>query len=266
MARIIPTGYPGFTYTGTCVKEWDSEWGWYLLLKTSGSLTFTENQKVDIFICGGGKNGSGAGNHIGGAGGNGGGRTTALGITATAGKSYAVVVGDAGKDSSAFDRTAASGAGSAGGAAGRDADGERWGGAGADGELPFGTYGTIRYGAGGGGGAGNGGGESYGGKTGGGNGASGGNVGGAATANTGGGGGGGGADWKDGGAGASGIVIIRNTEVTNLPVNFKGTALLKMFFNGAEVKHLIYNGKQLFMEGMNAWRSKHLMRFALAAR
>ena len=265
MARIIPIDYPGFTYTGTYTKEWDETWGWYLILKTGGALTFTENQKIDIFLCGGGNGGGKGGDHNGGSGGRGGGRTTALGIQATAGQSYAVVVGGQASASSAFDRTAAGGAGSYGGSGGRDSDGARWGGSGADGELPFGEYGTIKYGAGGGGGAAPGGGSGAGGVTGGGRGGydEAGNNG---TVNTGGGGGGGDFGWESGGSGASGIVIIRNAEVTTLPVNFKGTTLLKMFFNGAEVRHLIHNGKQLFMEGMNAWRSKHLMRSALAAR
>ena len=293
MARIIPTGYPDFTYTGTVEKAWDSEWGWYLIFKSGGTLKFTQEQKIDVFLCGGGGGGGGSRDNAGGGGGGGGYTTTAIGtIKANAGQEYAIVVGGGGKGgtsegnggaggaSSAFGKSASGGG--AGGAAlnnaiggpggsgtGKGADGgsETYGTvAGGNGVRPFGSYGSVYYGAGGGGGSGSGGGASSGGTTGGGRGGDKDDNGTNGTANTGGGGGGGGRSYVGGSSGGSGIVIIRNSEITNLPVNFKGTTLLKMFFNGEEVQHLIHNGKQLFMEGMNAWRSKHLMRSALAAR
>lgn len=277
MARIIPLDYPEFTYTGTHEKAWDDAWGWYIIFKTGGTLTFAENQIIDVFLCGGGSGGEGGYNSNGGYGGGGGYTTTKIKVAADGGKDYSIVIGEGGKGgsegshagkaggtSSAFDLTAAGGNGQNGTGVGgnrtSNTDSGRWGQAGGDGVLPFGDYGSILYGAGGGSAPAPGGSAGPGGQTGGGYGS-----GGSGKANTGGGGGGGDYGYEPGGPGGSGIVIIRNTEMTHLPVVFKGTTLLKMFFNGAEVRHLIHNGKQLFCEGVNAWRLKQQKRFALAA-
>ena len=67
----------------------------------------------------------------------------------------------------------------------------------------------------------------------------------------GGGGGGGGVinegDYgRPGGAGGSGIVILRGTEDDMLPIIFNGTQISQLIYNGTTIQHLIYNGQQLY--------------------
>ena len=57
-----------------------------------------------------------------------------------------------------------------------------------------------------------------------------------------------------GGKGGSGIVIIRGEQDDELPVYFDRTRLQRLFFNGLEIEHLIYNGTQVFMRRVRRWK------------
>lgn len=232
---------PVFTYTGqyelfTDTRA-DGTVDWELVLKTSGILTFSRVvDKVDLFLVGGGKPGtSGAysgswstGYARGGAGGTGGERVTQTNVDVQAGVAYAITVGDSNEATSALGSTARSGYGSSGGTGAyenassmaRDAAT-----AATVGATSFSVLWNTSwlFGAGGGGGAakaGNLGGSasSSGAATGGGSGGTSSHRGGYdGAANTGSGGGGGYAvntqsdvDYGTGGAGGSGVVIIRN--------------------------------------------------------
>ena len=238
---------PAYTYTGSHQLIDDGNYNWRLKLLTSGTLTFSHlgsgASAVDAFLVGGGGGGAGSpyGNYGGGGGGGGYTRTEAKTVALTA---YSIVIGaggsagnntsngGAGGTTSAFGVTASGGMGGPGGhnELVRGANGGSGGGCsagvgGSDGSDGGGNPGggigqhttTREFGeasgtlyAGGGGGAGN--------KDqldvvfagGAGGGANGGGWGNAAAANTGGGGGGVGYMRGSGGAGGSGIVVIRN--------------------------------------------------------
>lgn len=198
------TGIPEYTYTG--VSQFVSESGknWHLKLFTSGTLNFSKlKSATDIEIClvGGGMNGSFGQGGQGGA-------VVNKSASLKSDTDYAVTIGAAHGETSAFGYSAAPGRGSSGGS---------WGVNGTDGTHAFNDPFYTRYGPGGGGGAPilsnptSAGTPGRGGDYGGGNGGECYLPGGAAVANTGGGGGGGGdGAGSPGGAGASGIVIIRN--------------------------------------------------------
>lgn len=221
---------------------------WNIRFLTTGRLTFTKLNGaaagIDAFLVGGGgKGGSGyvsnkgydpdwdatKWNGYGGGGGGGGYRTTAKGVTAELG-SYDIEIGGQSGITSAFGYSASGGSaggnasgssggsGGTGGSSGGSGSTLSWGGAnGSDGGYAFEEASGTRYGAGGGGGGGCDSDWSYGsGGAGGKDGA--GSSGAAALPNSGGGGGGGtGVGYpegtsrvSDGGAGGSGIVIIRS--------------------------------------------------------
>ena len=170
---------PAFNYTGTYRTQTDDNY-WYILLLTSGTLTFQYAKSgVDVGCVGGGGSSAchlQAANTAGGSGGGGG--YIATGTTAiTAGQGYAVSIGNggavpevwhAGNDgeaTSAFGITAQGGKG-AGAMGWKDSGtpgaGTGAGGTGANDEHIAGTqgengqdlFGLGRYGAGGGGGGG----------------------------------------------------------------------------------------------------------------
>lgn len=66
------------------------------------------------------------------------------------------------------------------------------------------------------------------------------------TPNTGGGGGGGGESTGLGGAGGSGIVIIRSSIQDYLPVFFGDTRLQEVWYNGVRAESLVFNGQELY--------------------
>ena len=239
-------GQDDFTFSGTSQYA-SSGANWEIAFKASGTLKFKKNPgPIDVFLVGGGQNGEDGYKAIisntsaahGGDGGDGGKVRTVTGKAVSRKTDYQVVIGSAGADSSFWDLSSASGTAKEGG---EGSTAYTYGGSeatkGTDGSLAFGEAGTLiggntLFGASGGGG-GSMRGDTYaskapkaGGTTGagagGGTSAQGGYVasnGGAATANTGAGGGGGGAiilytDYSiikgNGGAGASGIIIIRN--------------------------------------------------------
>lgn len=260
MATKIPA------FTTTCAYSTAMSGGyWYIYLKSGGTFRFGYAKRaVDIFLCGGGGGGGHSANPGGGGGGGGGYLTTEYG-KAIETAAYPIEIGaggaaaESGGSTSAFGYSAAGGnpgnhgwswSDSAGGA------GNAYGGNGGDytgkpgqdggrGTLAFGT-GNAYYGAGGGGGAGRFSSNGAGGETGGGTGGSG-----AGAENTGGGGGGAaghddGEDWRVGGAGGSGIVIIRGMEDDELPVYFNGTRLREIYLNGELIEGLVYGGTRIF--------------------
>lgn len=230
---------PNYDFTGaapTLLK--DNSGNWELVFLTGCTITFNRlNTDVDVFLVGGGAKagdsiGNAANNYaVGGAGGKGGGIVNDT-LTLETGVAYPIVIGGSGQDTTAFGKTAVSGAGSNGGAGAYTSAA----GNGADGVLAFNNTGgtlyengtPIKFGAGGGGGAAKASAGSAlraagsGGATGGGAGGSGGTdeteAAKAGKANTGGGGGGGsrnnetgsGGNFPGPGKGGSGIVIIRN--------------------------------------------------------
>ena len=237
-------GLPEFTYTGTYQVIDDGNDNWRIKFKSSGTLIFTKlngaKKGIDVFLVGGGGNGANAKGC--GSGGGGGGYTTTVGnVAVLRSAEYQITVGGSQQASTGFGATAnagsngvwkgAGGNGGAGGGRGNAGNSSPGGKGGSNGGSSSGTgQGTSTrefwaidkdatatlYAGGGGGGAtfgkGGAGGDGGGGA---GGGYSGGQAGKAGTANTGGGGGGAGA-WssdagtKYGGAGGSGIVIIRN--------------------------------------------------------
>lgn len=229
---------PLYTFTGPTKTFVGSEYGdWELALTSSGTITFSSAvSKIDVFIVGGGKAGSsGRGNHfqaIGGDGGAGGQCRTIKGISVTPATPYTITLGGSGESTTTSWGNATSGGGAAGGSgAYATANSYTASTAGSDGYLAFGDANTeyypgYRYGSGGGGGGATCEGRNVSGKAGGAS--SGGNGGmlragepSAATkgVSASGGGGGGGCtyapyesmeDRYSGGAGGSGIVIIRN--------------------------------------------------------
>lgn len=100
---------PLYNYSGTAdplykTTRADGTIDWELVLRTSGTLTFTRVvDKVDIFLVGGGANGtagSASGYSItGGSGGKGGSRRTANAVSVQEGAEYTITVGSAGNDS-----------------------------------------------------------------------------------------------------------------------------------------------------------------------
>ena len=253
---------PEYTFTGEHEAKSDSSY-WYIILKSSGTLTFRRKKTIDVILVGGGgsgQNGEAGAELAGGASGH---AEHVTGYIAKAKTEYTVSIGEGGavgsnQDGSptiAFETTANGGES---GARGGD-DGYAHGGGrnakGGDGFLPFDS--ELLYwvcGAGGGGDTsagpwGNGsGGE--GGKGGGGHGGwlawSGHN----AKVNTGGGGGGGGYNprghYGDGGAGGSGVVIIRGAQDDGIPVMFDGVELSSIVFDGVTVQTLIVDGVTVF--------------------
>ena len=294
MARVIPTGAPDFTYTGNYTQEWRDDWGWVIRFKTSGTLTFTKRQRIDLFLMGGGGGGAGGSNPAGGGGGGAGYATTVKKLTASAGQEYEIVVGAGGSGSgnghnnggtggtsSAFGYSANGGGGGKGvwnGAGGGGGAGSAKGGGtalesgntsyngSASSVYEFEDTSFTRLGGGGGGGATSSGWYGTGGAP---YGATGNGV--DAADNTGAGGSGGQAASNGtggpGGDGGSGIVCIRNTEVTELPVRFNGRTPTQIFFNGALVEHLVVDGTEIFMERLRGWLGwlKRQTRFVLRA-
>ena len=90
----VSSAFPAYTYTGTSQLVKDG-YSWNLLLKTSGTLTFSSlgngADGIDVFCVGGG---GGATKFCGGAGG--GYTTTAKNVTAETGTPHAIVVGAGG--------------------------------------------------------------------------------------------------------------------------------------------------------------------------
>lgn len=286
---------PAFTYTGTYTTMLKNGY-WYILFKTSGTLTMTYSKTAELYLHGGGGGGGASGwNSSGGSGGGGGWFATHTGVPVEAGKAYSIVVGGGGRSSIYEDGGNGQGNGFNGGpssAFGYSVDGGKGGykmgdgGAGGSGNGGMrgegkGNYGSpggsnktyafndpdcgLIYGGGGGGGAPEFGGIGAGGKP------YGGQDNQPAAANTG--AGGAGANFEDselgrsGSAGGSGIVILRSTQDDELPVTFNGKTLQRMTFNGSEVRKLIFNGTQIFMERMRRWfeRLRQKMRFELHA-
>ena len=237
-------GVPPFTYTGKYEVLNKDTSDWKIKFLTSGTLVFTsETPMIDVFLVGGGGGGSGHhGNATYGAGGGGGYTTTQKGFTPTLNESYTITIGGGGSAGPAWTAggnggaTSAFGFSAAGGKGGSSSGGDGGSGGGYNGYVggsdgsngsgnspgkgqgtttrEFGESTGTLY-SGGGGGAGKSGGA--------GGGASGGNnwSGSSASANTGGGGGGGTLymnynyteqEYKPGGAGGSGIAIIRATK------------------------------------------------------
>lgn len=224
---------PEFTYTGNCEVVDDNDntisdfasWknNWKIRFLTSGTLTFTKlngwNGQLDVFLVGGGgdggrgQNNSDTGGYWSGAGG-GSGFTTTESVIIKAGVDYSISVPSAGGDAQAFGKTALHGnngtsdsggnGGSGGGKAGMGggSTGGKGGVDGSDGEGPGGTgQGTTT--------------REFGESVGklyatGGDGASGYTKAPANQVSNSGNGGGGGGFSKNGSAGSSGIVIIRN--------------------------------------------------------
>lgn len=236
-------GLPIYTYTGTSVLVDDGNGNWRLRLLTSGILTVSDfgtgEGTIDLFLVGGGNGGGNGGSGYYGAGGGGGYTATHAGVIANANTGYQIAIGAGGSPgglgsvSSAFGyqtttagTTAAGTAiqhGGSGGGQGGLSSAPAGGNGGSDGSnggvnasgLAGGTgQGTTtrEFGeatgdlySGGGGGAQNG----VGGAGGGGSVPSG--EGAAGTTNTGGGGSAGNEiNYRTGGAGGSGIVILRN--------------------------------------------------------
>ena len=212
MAKKIPA----FSYTGAYRTQSDGRY-WYILLLTSGTLTFQYAKSgVDVGCVGGG--GSSAchlqkANTAGGSGGGGGYIATGTAAIA-AGRGYAVSIGNGGAVPAVW---LAGNDGGATSAFGITAQGGK--GAGAMGWKDSGTPGA---GTGAGGTGGPGGGyvdedsryDSKGGQA---------------------------------AAGGSGIVILRGTQDDLIPVVFNGTQLSELYFNGVKVTSLIYNGARLFI-------------------
>ena len=83
---------PGYTYTGSSEAYTDGKY-WYILLKSSGTLTMKRTKTgAQAHLVGGGGAGAAAGG--GGAGGK---TTTAAGLTLEGGKAYDVTVGAGGE-------------------------------------------------------------------------------------------------------------------------------------------------------------------------
>lgn len=213
----VLSAIPQMEYTGTYQINNESATDWNIEFKTSGILKFSKLGNAingaQVFLVGGGNNGSAGGNG-GGAGGAGGGTKTES-LTLVQGTEYNITIGGSGGNTSGFGYTATAGSGASGGRGGWMDSSNTWGASGGNGAYAFGDTKYARYGAGGGGGSGhwggNDGGGGNGGYDGGGDGGRSANAGGSAgKANSGGGGGGGGWGGSPGGAGGSGIVIIRN--------------------------------------------------------
>ena len=119
----IPTSLPGFTYTGQYSTELRADWGWVIVLKSGGTLKFTDrNRKIDVCVVGGGSGGSTKTNGTHGANGGGGGAVVnRSGVSAAQNTGYSITIGSGGtKDKaggalSAFGITASGGATEAGG-------------------------------------------------------------------------------------------------------------------------------------------------------
>ena len=267
---------PSFTYNGSYRTEMIGDY-WYIFFLTSGTLRMDYSKTADLYLHGGGGGGSNSGyNSSGGSGGGGGWLESHFGISVNAGTAYDIVIGDGGAagrpgatsggkggTSSAFGKSVEGGNGGTymgnpgtGGSGNGGSRSSAVGGIAGDGESNT-TYAFndsslgLLYGGGGAGG-----GPEYGA-----NGQPGKPYGGAGTtsavANTG--AGGGGAHFSSsetgqkGGAGGSGIVILRGYQDDILPVKFNGTTLTRMIFDGSEVKHLIHNGTRLFTERFKEW-------------
>ena len=102
------SAFPRFLYTGRYAVENGAQ-GWKLKLLSSGTLTMYQTANVDIFLVGGGGDGStysadmqtSSGTNLKFGGGGGGGYTlTQKNLLLTSGQSYTVVVGDNGDASS----------------------------------------------------------------------------------------------------------------------------------------------------------------------
>ena len=82
-AKWTAIGPPEYTYTGTSEMVNQGGGNWYLILKSSGTLTFTDAQSVNFFAVGGGGGGGSAGlkNNVGSYNGGGGGGGGAIRYT-----------------------------------------------------------------------------------------------------------------------------------------------------------------------------------------
>ena len=252
----VPVKDKDFTYTGNCevIDDSDDVSGvqWRIKFLTSGILTTNTDWIVDIFLVGGGSNGtngiksdSASYSGIGGDGCAGGSCRTVKSLTITSNITNNIIIGNSNGTSSALGQSATTGGGGAGGSGGSGQLNDYIAAApGNNGYSEFGEAGNTLY-AGGGGGGGKGrnvtasatpgaNGGSGGGGTGGtssyrvsGSGSNGvwhpGSDGSSGETNTGGGGGGGGSGGADGksgyqggsgGDGGSGIVIIRKHKDT----------------------------------------------------
>lgn len=96
---------PRFTYTGNYQTIDDGNGDWRIKFLTSGTLKLRRNELIDVFLVGGGASGNygysednyAYTEQYSGAGGGGGGMTrTVKEITATAGVSYSIIVGEGG--------------------------------------------------------------------------------------------------------------------------------------------------------------------------
>lgn len=257
---VIPTSLPKFTYSNTnYTAELKSGWGWVIRFYSSGTLTFTEDQVIDVHILGGGGSGGGGGASCGGGGG-GGYQTMKYGINVTAGTQYPIVVGSGasfwdiggsrGGTSSAFDLSAQGGGGgkhgdskntwAAGGDGGTGHGATRDWSAGSNTVHEFNDASFPIYGGGGGHGNGGVGGSPYGGN------------GNSNARGYGGGGGGGNIATEEpyydyGGAGGQGLVAVRNSSIDNYPIVFNGFGTIESFsFNGITPTHMTFNTKTLF--------------------
>lgn len=260
---VDPKPIPAFTYDGDYETKSDADY-WYILLKSSGTLTLSRKKTVDAILIGGGgagQNGTASSRRGGGSGYN----QQPEGVELAAKTEYVVVIGDGaargsnqtGEATTAFGYTANGGHSGQNGGAGTAQGGANYSdssdGAGGDGFLLFDTelLGWV-CGAGGGGsatadlvvnppggkgGGGNGGYLAFGGSDG--------------EANTGGGGGAGGYNSGQelsgsGGAGGNGLVVIRGTQKDGIPVVFDGTELDAIVFDGVEVESLIVDGVTVY--------------------
>lgn len=97
IGSVAEAAVPEYTYTGTSSLSTDDTY-WYLYLNSSGNLTFTNAQSIDIFLVGGGGGGynKSSGTDRRGGGGGGGYTATHTGIYAANGTTYPIVVGAGG--------------------------------------------------------------------------------------------------------------------------------------------------------------------------
>ena len=162
----VPVKGKDFTYTGDCevIDDSDDVSGvqWRIKFLTSGILTTNTDWIVDIFLVGGGSNGtdgvatdSGVVSYsgIGGDGGAGGSCTTVKSLTITSHINNNIIIGNSNGTSSALGQSATTGGGGAGGSGGSGQFNDYIAAApGNDGYSEFGEAGNTLYAGGGGGG------------------------------------------------------------------------------------------------------------------
>ena len=103
-------GPPSYTYTGTSQMVDQGSGNWYLILKSSGTLTFSSTQNVDFFAVGGGGGGGSSGKSsstgsYNGAGGGGGGaiKYTTGGYSASGALTITIGAGGGGAETPPWD-------------------------------------------------------------------------------------------------------------------------------------------------------------------